>query len=74
MNRNVTFWYNKDEPCFINVDDMVESPIDVSRIPPGTDTPPALKISHRLYETVDKVNYEFLRLSLPVICNDEYIE
>uniref|UniRef100_T1E1N4 Putative ryanodine receptor n=1 Tax=Cupiennius salei TaxID=6928 RepID=T1E1N4_CUPSA len=74
MNRNMTFWYNKDEATFTNVDDMAESPIDVTRIPPGTDTPPALKISHRLYETVDKVNYEFLRLSLPVLCNDEYID
>ncbi|XP_035212318.1 ryanodine receptor-like isoform X2 [Stegodyphus dumicola] len=74
MNRNMTFWYNKDEAIFINVDDMTESPIDVTRIPPGTDTPPALKISHRIYETVDKVNYEFLRLSLPVTCNDEFID
>ncbi|XP_055934795.1 ryanodine receptor-like isoform X1 [Argiope bruennichi] len=74
MNRNMTFYYNKDESIFINVDDMAESPVEVTRIPPGTDTPPALKISHRLYETVDKVNYEFVRLSLPVTCNDEYID
>lgn len=74
MNRTMTFWYNKDEASFLNIDDMSESPIDVTRIPPGTDSPPALKISHRLYETVDKVNYEFVRLSLPVTCNDEYIE
>lgn len=74
MNRTMTFWYNKDESSFMNVDELSESPIDVSRIPPGTDTPPALKISHRLYETVDKVNYEFVRLSLPVTCNDEYID
>lgn len=74
MNRNVTFWYNKDEAIFTNVDDMPESPIDVTRIPAGTGTPPALKISHRLYETVDKVKYEFLRLSLPVTCKDDYIE
>ncbi|GFR18427.1 ryanodine receptor [Trichonephila clavata] len=74
MNRNMTFYYNKDESIFMNVDDMTESPVEVTRIPPGTDTPPALKISHRLYETVDKVNYEFVRLSLPVTCNDEYID
>ncbi|KAG8184852.1 hypothetical protein JTE90_012099 [Oedothorax gibbosus] len=73
MNKNMTFWYNKDESIFTNVDDMTESPIEVTRIPAGTDSPPSLKISHRLYETVDKVNYEFVRLSLPVTCNDEYI-
>lgn len=74
MFRNMTFYYNKDESIFVNVDDMAESPVEVTRIPAGTDTPPALKISHRLYETVDKVNYEFVRLSLPVTCNDEFIE
>lgn len=58
----------------MNMDELSESSIDVTRIPPGADSPPALKISHRLYETVDKVNYEFVRLSLPVTCNDEYIE
>ncbi|XP_071036526.1 ryanodine receptor [Parasteatoda tepidariorum] len=74
MNRNMTFWYNKDEATFVNVDELSESPIEVGRIPAGTGAPPALKISHRLYETVDKVNYEFVRLSLPVTCNDEYID
>lgn len=73
MNKNMTFWYNKDEPLFINIDEC-QAPIDVSRIPAGADSPPALKITHKLFETQDKVPWEFLRLSLPVTCHDELIE
>lgn len=74
MNRHMTFWYNKDDPLFVNVDEIPDSYIEVTRIPPGSDTPPALKISHRLYETLEKANWEFARLSLPITCHDEFID
>ncbi|KAH7933995.1 hypothetical protein HPB49_020195 [Dermacentor silvarum] len=74
MNRNMTFWYNKDEPMFVNVDDAFSPNVEVNRIPAGGECPPALKITHKLFESVEKVNYEFLRLSLPVCCNENLIE
>ncbi len=74
MNRAMTFWYTKDQPIFENVDDNEESNIEVTRIPAGGDTPPSLRLSHKTFETMEKANWEFLRLSLPVICQDEFIE
>ena len=73
MNRPVTYWYTKDQPIFENTDDMADTRIDVARIPAGSDTPPCLKISHNTFETMEKANWEFLRLSLPVICNSSFI-
>lgn len=74
MNRQVTYWYTKDQPIFENTDDYAETRIDVTRIPPGSDSPPCLKVSHNLFETMEKANWEFLRLSLPVICESTFIE
>ncbi|XP_044016394.1 ryanodine receptor isoform X3 [Aphidius gifuensis] len=73
MNRPVTYWYTKDQPIFENTDDMADTRIDVARIPAGSDTPPCLKISHNTFETMEKANWEFLRLSLPVICLSNFI-
>lgn len=73
MNRPVTHWYTKDQPIFENTDDMVDCRIDVTRIPGGADTPPCLKISHNTFETMEKANWEFLRLSLPVTCQSDFI-
>lgn len=73
MNRPVTFWYTKDQPIFENTDDMADTRIDVARIPAGSDTPPCLKISHNTFETMEKANWEFLRLSLPIICQSSFI-
>uniref|UniRef100_T1J5U5 B30.2/SPRY domain-containing protein n=1 Tax=Strigamia maritima TaxID=126957 RepID=T1J5U5_STRMM len=68
MNRPMTFWYNKDLSIFENVDDALDCKVEVTRIPAGGDTPPSLKISHKMFETMEtKANWEFLRLSLPVI-------
>lgn len=52
---------------------MPDCRIDVTRIPGGSDTPPHLKISHNTFETMEKANWEFLRLSLPVTCMGEFI-
>lgn len=73
MRRPVTHWYTKDQPIFENTDDMVDCRIDVTRIPGGADTPPCLKISHNTFETMEKANWEFLRLSLPVTCQSDFI-
>lgn len=73
MNRPVTHWYTKDQPIFENTEDMIDCRIDVTRIPGGADTPPCLKISHNTFETMEKANWEFLRLSLPVTCKSDFI-
>uniref|UniRef100_A0AAN0LPN8 Ryanodine receptor n=1 Tax=Polyphagotarsonemus latus TaxID=1204166 RepID=A0AAN0LPN8_9ACAR len=77
MNKNTTLWYSKEEPLFVDVehDSNVNSPseIEVVRIPGGSDSSPALKISNRLFETQEKVACQFLRLSLPVVCHDYFI-
>lgn len=73
MRRPVTHWYTKDQPIFENTEEMVDCRIDVTRIPGGADTPPCLKISHNTFETMEKANWEFLRLSLPVTCKSDFI-
>lgn len=74
MKRAVTYWYTKDQPIFENTEDMADTKIDVTRIPAGSDTPPCLKISHNTFETMEKANWEFLRLSLPVTCQSSFIQ
>lgn len=73
MKRPVTHWYTKDQPIFENNEDMTDCRIDVSRIPGGSDTPPCFKISHNTFETMQKANWEFLRLSLPVACLSSFV-
>lgn len=73
MQRPVTHWYTKDQPIFENTEEMPDCRIDVTRIPGGADTPPHLKISHNTFETMEKANWEFLRLSLPVTCMSDFI-
>ncbi|XP_017464405.1 PREDICTED: ryanodine receptor [Rhagoletis zephyria] len=73
MRRPVTHWYTKDQPVFENTEEMPDCRIDVTRIPGGADTPPHLKISHNTFETMEKANWEFLRLSLPVTCMSEFV-
>lgn len=73
MERPVTFWYTKDQPIFENNEDYLGTTIDVTRIPAGSDTPPCLKIASTVFEAAEKANWEFLRLSLPVVCNEEFI-
>ena len=72
MNRQMTFWFNKDEPIFCDVDE--NSSVEVIRIPAGSDSSPALKLSHKLFETQEKASWEFLRLSLPVQINEYLID
>ena len=74
MKRPVTHWYTKDQPIFENTEEIADCKIDVTRIPGGADSPPCLKISHNTFETMEKANWEFLRLSLPVTCLSGFIK
>jgi len=73
MSRQMTYWYTRDQPIFENNDDHADTPIEVTRIPGGSDSPPCMKISHKEFETMEKANWEFLRLSLPVTFQDSFI-
>ena len=73
MVRNVTFWYTKELSIFENNEDLPSTPVDVTRMPAGTDNPPCLKISHITYEQEEKADWEFMRLSLPVTCSARFI-
>ena len=73
MTRAVTFWYTKQQPIFENAEDLPNTKIDVTRLPAGADNPPSLKVSHNTYEQEERADWEFLRLSLPVTCHDNFI-
>ncbi len=36
------------------------------------DNPPSIKLQSRLFGTLEKVEFEFLRLSLPLCCHDKF--
>ncbi|XP_069170443.1 ryanodine receptor [Procambarus clarkii] len=74
MERPVTYWYTKDQPIFENNEDLPDSTIDVTRIPAGSETPPCLKIASKMFEQCEKANWEFLRVSLPVVCDQVFID
>ena len=73
MTRPLTHWYTKHLPIFENTEDLSNTKIDVTRLPAGSDNPPSLKVSHNTYEQEERADWEFMRLSLPVTCNDRFI-
>ncbi|XP_062407606.1 ryanodine receptor 3 [Sardina pilchardus] len=66
MNREVTMWFSKRLPTFVNV--PADHPhIEVTRIDGTVDTPPCLKVSHKTYGTQASNNdMMYCRLSMPV--------
>lgn len=76
MHKPITLWYNKREPNFVNLDDLDQNivNVEITRIPPGSDSPPALKIAYKQFESQERANWEYLRLSLPVTINSELID
>lgn len=76
MHKPITLWYNKREPNFVNLDDLNPNQvnIEVTRIPPGSDSPPALKIAYKQFESQERATWEYLRLSLPVTVNYELLD
>jgi hypothetical protein len=70
MYRAMPMWYGKHLSKFEDV--TSSSSIDVSRIPATGNSPPCLKISQKIgaIGANEKANLEFIRLSLPVKCNE----
>ncbi|KAM3723537.1 Ryanodine receptor [Dirofilaria immitis] len=73
MYRQMPMWYAKRLPQFEDIG--LNSTIEVSRIPATGNSPPCLKITQKEIDTGDtttqeKSKMEYIRLSLPVKCND----
>ncbi|OQV16827.1 Ryanodine receptor [Hypsibius exemplaris] len=75
MTKPVSFWYDRDESVFVPVTET-NSMMEVSRIPGSGTTPAGLKLTRKsrsLTGLPDRLQMEFLRLSLPISCRDVYI-
>ncbi|UJR36545.1 hypothetical protein I4U23_029265 [Adineta vaga] len=71
MTRSLTFWYSNFIPRFETLKSDSSS-FEVTRIGASRDNPPLIKLQSRLLGTLDKVEFEFLRLSLPLCCHDKF--
>uniref|UniRef100_A0A7N6BF62 Ryanodine receptor 3 n=1 Tax=Anabas testudineus TaxID=64144 RepID=A0A7N6BF62_ANATE len=66
MNRDITMWFSKRLPTFVNVpQDHLD--IEVTRIDGTVDSPPCLKVTHKTFGTQNSNNdMVYCRLSMPV--------
>ncbi|XP_071354117.1 ryanodine receptor 3-like isoform X2 [Trachinotus anak] len=66
MNREVTMWFSKRLPTFVNVP-RDHNHIAVTRIDGTVDSPPCLKVTHKTFGTQNSnADMVFCRLSMPV--------
>uniref|UniRef100_A0A672FJE4 Ryanodine receptor 3 n=1 Tax=Salarias fasciatus TaxID=181472 RepID=A0A672FJE4_SALFA len=66
MNREITMWFSKRLPTFVNVPPE-HMHIEVTRIDGTVDSPPCLKVTHKTYGTQNSNNdMLYCRLSMPV--------
>jgi len=71
MSRSLTFWYSNFIPRFQMIKSDSTS-MEVTRVGASRDNPPLIKLQSRLFGTLEKVEFEFLRLSLPLTCHDQF--
>uniref|UniRef100_A0A8K9XSM8 Ryanodine receptor 3 n=1 Tax=Oncorhynchus mykiss TaxID=8022 RepID=A0A8K9XSM8_ONCMY len=66
MNREVTMWFSKRLPTFVNIP-KDHNHIEVTRIDGTVDNPPCLKVTHKTFGT-QQSNSDMLycRLSMPI--------
>ncbi|UJR09568.1 hypothetical protein I4U23_013803 [Adineta vaga] len=72
MSRNLTFWYSNFIPKFQTIKSDAPS-VSVIRIGASRDNPPMIRLESRLFGTLEKVEFEFFRLSLPISCHDKFV-
>ncbi|XP_062863974.1 ryanodine receptor 3 [Trichomycterus rosablanca] len=66
MNREVTMWFSKRLPTFVDVP-KDQSHIAVTRIDGTIESPPCLKVTHKTFGTqTSNADMVFCRLSMPV--------
>jgi ryanodine receptor 2 len=88
MSRSLTFWYSNFIPRFETVKSNSPS-LEITRVGAryisfffslslifyhSRDNPPLIKLQSRLFGTLEKVEFEFLRLSLPLCCHDQFTD
>ncbi|XP_047184844.1 ryanodine receptor 3 isoform X2 [Scophthalmus maximus] len=66
MNRDITMWFSKRLPTFVNIpEDHMH--IEVTRIDGTVDSPPCLKVTHKTFGTQNSNNdMVYCRMSMPV--------
>ncbi|KAK3094056.1 hypothetical protein FSP39_023525 [Pinctada imbricata] len=72
MTRQMTLWYGKELSFFRPISED-HSQLQVQRIPGGANVTPCLKVLSKTFGTLEQVHLEYLRLSLPVKCKEEFI-
>ncbi|CAF3538671.1 unnamed protein product [Rotaria sordida] len=72
MSRSLTFWYSNFIPRFETIKSNSSSSFEITRVGASRDNPPLIKLQSRLFGTLEKVEFEFLRLSLPLCCHDKF--
>ena len=72
MTKPVSFWYDRDESVFVPVTDG-NSMMEVTRVPMSASNPAGLKLTRKSQGLPDRLQMEFLRLSLPITCRSSYI-
>ncbi|XP_059908188.1 ryanodine receptor 3-like isoform X1 [Gadus macrocephalus] len=66
MNREVTMWFSKRLPTFVNVP-KDHNHLMITRIDGTVDSPPCLKVTHKTFGTQNSnADMVFCRLSMPV--------
>ncbi|KAE8585794.1 hypothetical protein XENTR_v10021457 [Xenopus tropicalis] len=66
MKRDITTWFSKSLPQFVNVP-TDHAHIEVGRIDGTVDNPPCLKVTHKTFGSQNSNNdMQFFRLSMPV--------
>uniref|UniRef100_H3CF57 Ryanodine receptor 3 n=1 Tax=Tetraodon nigroviridis TaxID=99883 RepID=H3CF57_TETNG len=66
MNREITMWFSKRLPTFVNTP-QDHAHIEVTRIDGTVDSPPCLKVTHKTFGTQNSNNdMLYCRLSMPV--------
>ncbi|CAI5451931.1 unnamed protein product [Caenorhabditis angaria] len=79
MYRTMPMWFAKQLPRFEDISELKSGSIlEVSRIPATGNSPPCLKILQKATLSEggpsEKAKMEYIRLSLPVKCNDTFIK
>ncbi|XP_031717453.1 ryanodine receptor 3 isoform X4 [Anarrhichthys ocellatus] len=66
MNRDITMWFSKRLPTFVNIP-QGHMHIEVTRIDGTVDSPPCLKVTHKTFGTQNSnSDMAYCRMSMPV--------
>ncbi|VDL75397.1 unnamed protein product [Nippostrongylus brasiliensis] len=76
MYRTMPMWFAKRMACFEDI--SAGSQLEISRIPATGNSPPCLKLTQKATITEggpsEKATMEYIRLSLPVKCNESFVK